>query len=1011
MPVFIFDTDISIAKWSTDSEWKGSAAPHQVGWPLPVISAMTNMTTLPEYPDVVPGEKDLGVLIQPDVYYHYGTWRGRFDIDTAYNVPGSQIVLQSIHWQGTNEDLDIDCNPLVDVTIRARVRTGDLDGGTITYNDWSHDADDIVNWYQDGSDINVVSGRFVEVECYFMAHLPDEYYGTQYEGVYFTPTYFDYHYYDPLNLPEGSFDPGYISGSYYIPVMHNITLDLETGPQPPEALHCVIDDVCVRQLVGTTTVEITYTLQSASAMTVELSVTDEDGTARSLQPNSGDLSGDIGINVSAGNNTMYWAIGDGTAYDNSYLEDIRVVVGARNATYPNATCHATSHLFDIDSEDPIIYGIKFDPIVVCEEGAGTSLATKTVFRMSIDTYDRSVIRWVKFEYDVDATNYHSFYSDEFSAQSALLYEAMHDFDITEDGEAALAAGSLLYYRVTVQDMWGNDTIVTGSTSVFNDPPEAASSLSIEGSACAYPTAIHITKTVPVFNWEFNDPNPGDRQGAWRVQVNTRADFTGTTIWDSGKVLEPLLNGFHQRLASAGPPEAVFGETGAHESLLRCHNFYWRVKTWDMRDVEGPWSSPCKFYLDPVEITVAHDVPLRIAYGIMAPEITTPDSCDQLSDLTTVEGLLDLSAWSAKYEECTEVPDLTIEIYADNETAPIATGSVTIVAGDFDQLNVAGGGLLIDGEVVPNGYYGGQVAWSVALGSYSWSEGSHTIYAKVYDAVDPTCKSEASDSITFVIHTAAPIISVTTKATHNKVVSGAVNKRSPITDTSHVCYSESQRIRLRVRANAEWSTAAETSTNQWSSLVRSLINHSVNTITVVAENAAGLSNTLTTSVIYETNTPEVYVDNQGVISTRTVTGTFVHDGGGGDNYSPGIAEITVNGVAATFSETFETAGARRTSYGTWTAVIPSLLEGPNKVMLEIIDKAGNRSRGYQVTEGEGYAGDGQILLYLDTHRPSAEITTGTPINVPVVRGVYSTEGTSAIVRARIRVDDGTFVDLI
>lgn len=77
-----------------------------------------------------------------------------------------------------------------------------------------------------------------------------------------------------------------------------------------------------------------------------------------------------------------------------------------------------------------------------------------------------------------------------------------------------------------------------------------------------------------FSWTFNDPNPGDTQSAYELEINTSL---GVSVLDTGKV------------TSASSSRLVPGAT-----LTNPGSWQWRVKTWDVLDTEGAWSEFATF---------------------------------------------------------------------------------------------------------------------------------------------------------------------------------------------------------------------------------------------------------------------------------------------------------------------------------------------------------------------------------------------------------------------------------
>jgi hypothetical protein len=76
-----------------------------------------------------------------------------------------------------------------------------------------------------------------------------------------------------------------------------------------------------------------------------------------------------------------------------------------------------------------------------------------------------------------------------------------------------------------------------------------------------------SSTVPV-GWVFQDPDAGNTQSAWTVQISRNSAFTDV-ILDTGKVVNS-----NQSWEFYGIPDGVY---------------YYRIKTWDNNDVEGPYN--------------------------------------------------------------------------------------------------------------------------------------------------------------------------------------------------------------------------------------------------------------------------------------------------------------------------------------------------------------------------------------------------------------------------------------
>jgi uncharacterized repeat protein (TIGR01451 family) len=112
---------------------------------------------------------------------------------------------------------------------------------------------------------------------------------------------------------------------------------------------------------------------------------------------------------------------------------------------------------------------------------------------------------------------------------------------------------------------------------YNRTPNAPTGLLTNGAT--NPTNV---ATLNTFSWTFSDPDSGDGQSAYQIQLSTDSGF-GTTVWDSGKV---------NSTSSTNVPYG--GSTLAQDGLT----YYWRVRTWDNSGVSnnGPsaWSANAQF---------------------------------------------------------------------------------------------------------------------------------------------------------------------------------------------------------------------------------------------------------------------------------------------------------------------------------------------------------------------------------------------------------------------------------
>jgi|GEM_PF-4730434 len=85
-----------------------------------------------------------------------------------------------------------------------------------------------------------------------------------------------------------------------------------------------------------------------------------------------------------------------------------------------------------------------------------------------------------------------------------------------------------------------------------------------------------------FTWNFSDPDGGDSQSAYRLQVDDDLDFSSPLL-DTGKT-------------------ASSWESYSYTTPSTLGIYYWRVKTWDSGDAEGSWSQPATFTVDRLKVS-------------------------------------------------------------------------------------------------------------------------------------------------------------------------------------------------------------------------------------------------------------------------------------------------------------------------------------------------------------------------------------------------------------------------
>ena len=114
----------------------------------------------------------------------------------------------------------------------------------------------------------------------------------------------------------------------------------------------------------------------------------------------------------------------------------------------------------------------------------------------------------------------------------------------------------------------------------NDAPEPPTDLLCDGQV----NPTELLNALPKLNWMFNDPDAGsgDMQSAYKLIIaDNPADIDNNigNVWDTGKVLSSPV--FASACILPLRPGPVY---------------YWKAKTWDISDEEGPYSDYATFSL-------------------------------------------------------------------------------------------------------------------------------------------------------------------------------------------------------------------------------------------------------------------------------------------------------------------------------------------------------------------------------------------------------------------------------
>lgn len=138
-----------------------------------------------------------------------------------------------------------------------------------------------------------------------------------------------------------------------------------------------------------------------------------------------------------------------------------------------------------------------------------------------------------------------------------------------------AGGGVYHMRAE----WEFDNFLAEEPS-SNSAPTAPTSLLAENAT--NPTGV--TDTTPELSAVYNDPNTSDTALYYEIEVNTASDFSGTSMWDTGKTSMSALN-----QGSRSTDVSYAGTT-----LAELTTYYWRIRFWDNSDAEGAWSAAGNF---------------------------------------------------------------------------------------------------------------------------------------------------------------------------------------------------------------------------------------------------------------------------------------------------------------------------------------------------------------------------------------------------------------------------------
>ena len=151
-------------------------------------------------------------------------------------------------------------------------------------------------------------------------------------------------------------------------------------------------------------------------------------------------------------------------------------------------------------------------------------------------------------------------------------------EIPYGGTALPLDGRTYYWRIKFADEYGTVSSWSTGTNTFtmNTAPDTPTVLLTEGVS----NPPYLNDLTPEFSAIFTDAN-GDTATHYQIQVNTNSTFSGTTLWDSTK----LAFGTAVTNGNRTPDISYAGTTLTYNDV----KYYWRIKFWDDKGSESPWS--------------------------------------------------------------------------------------------------------------------------------------------------------------------------------------------------------------------------------------------------------------------------------------------------------------------------------------------------------------------------------------------------------------------------------------
>jgi len=187
------------------------------------------------------------------------------------------------------------------------------------------------------------------------------------------------------------------------------------------------------------------------------------------------------------------------------------------------------------------------------------------------------------------------------------------------GNRAVNPSTTTTYSMSCTGLGGNasGSAIVNVSPLINQSPSATNLKVVQPDYC-------LSGPTGFFSWTFTDPDPGDTQSAYRVQVDNNSNFSSPED-DSGKVT-----------SSSNSYATILGK------LKYNNTYYWRLKVWDSKGLDSIWISGPSF------TTPTHAYPeIDFSWSPFKPSV---DEEVLFVDQSTVYGGTTKESWSWTFQD-------------------------------------------------------------------------------------------------------------------------------------------------------------------------------------------------------------------------------------------------------------------------------------------------------------------------------------------------------------------------